>query len=259
MNEIDAYKNKFLHGDALETMRALPSESINLCITSPPYNIWEYNGMHNKKMRSQRWKSSKLLEQAYENFDDYMVPDEYIEYQRNCISEMLRLLKPTGAIFYNHKYRIRGGLLDDRSNITQGFPVRQIIIWARNGTYFSHETFFMQSYEVIFLICKPYFRLAKDARGRTDVWRFNYAANNSHPAPFPIDMIKYAISSTTAQLVLDPFMGSGTTAVAAYALGRDFIGIEQSEKYIVMAQKRLLQEKQKIPNILKREHHKALI
>jgi site-specific DNA-methyltransferase (adenine-specific) len=65
--------------------------------------------------------------------------------------------------------------------------------------------------------------------------------NNPHPAPFPVALIDRIISSTHARRILDPFMGSGTTAVAAKALGRDFIGIEISPEYCKMADERLAQ------------------
>ena len=62
---------------------------------------------------------------------------------------------------------------------------------------------------------------------------------NEHPAAFPVDLIVRIISSTTAPVVLDPFMGSGTTAIAARALKRDYIGIELSPQYCEMAEQRL--------------------
>jgi len=64
--------------------------------------------------------------------------------------------------------------------------------------------------------------------------------NNEHPAAFPGDLIVRIISSTNAQVILDPFMGSGTTAVAAKALQRDYIGIEISPQYCELARERLL-------------------
>ncbi len=63
--------------------------------------------------------------------------------------------------------------------------------------------------------------------------------NNPHPAPFPVALIERIISSTSARVILDPFMGSGTTAVAASTLGRDFIGIDISPEYCTMADERL--------------------
>ena len=59
--------------------------------------------------------------------------EEYVEWQRECLRAMLRVLTPDGAIFYNHKWRVQRGLLQDRSDIMDGFPVRQIIIWQRSG------------------------------------------------------------------------------------------------------------------------------
>ena len=67
---------------------------------------------------------------------------------------------------------------------------------------------------------------------------FDVISKNEHPAPFPVSLIERIISSTNANLILDPFMGSGTTAIAASNLGRDFIGIEISPDYIKLAEKR---------------------
>ncbi len=62
-----------------------------------------------------------------------MPHDEYVAWQRACLSECMRVIKDDGAIFYNHKWRVQAGLLQDRSDIVAGFPVRQIIIWKRKG------------------------------------------------------------------------------------------------------------------------------
>ena len=65
---------------------------------------------------------------------------------------MMRVLKPTGAIFYNHKWRIQKGLLQDRADIVNDFPVRQIIIWQRAGGINFNPGYFLPTYEVIYLI-----------------------------------------------------------------------------------------------------------
>ena len=92
---------------------------------------------------------------------------------------------------------------------------------------------------MIYLICKPEFKLADGANSYGDIWEFTQEMKNEHPAPFPVALIERIISSTTAQVVLDPFMGSGTTAIAAKKLGRDFVGIEISPEYVELSKRRL--------------------
>lgn len=65
---------------------------------------------------------------------------------------------------------------------------------------------------------------------------------NGHPAPFPVKLIDRIVSSTNAKVVLDPFMGSGTTAISAINYGRDYIGIDVSPEYCEMAEKRIERE-----------------
>ncbi|MEI6872618.1 MAG: site-specific DNA-methyltransferase, partial [Verrucomicrobiota bacterium] len=77
------------------------------------------------------------------------------------------------------------------------------------------------------------------ANSHGDVWEFTQEMKNEHPAPFPVALIERLISSTNANLILDPFMGSGTTAIAAKKLGRSFVGIEISPEYIDLAKRRL--------------------
>ena len=81
--------------------------------------------------------------------------------------------------------------------------------------------------------------MAPKANAYGDVWEFSQEFDNPHPAPFPVSLIDRIISSTTAQICLDPFMGSGSTALAAIDNERDFIGIELSPQYSKMARQRI--------------------
>ena len=152
---------------------------------------------------------------------------------------MMRLIKPDGAIFYNHKWRVQNGLIQDRSEIVKDFPVRQIIIWKRKGGINFNSGYFLPTYEVIYLIARKGFKLAPKANSVGDVWEFMQETNNTHPAPFPVALIDRIISSTKTEVVLDPFMGSGTTAVSAIKNNRHYIGIELSPSYCESAENRI--------------------
>lgn len=241
MNFPDAYLNQILQGDCLALLKGLPDQSIDLIVTSPSYNLKNSTGNGMKDPRGGKWKGAALVN-GYSHHDDNMPHDRYVAWQRACLSEMLRVIKNNGAIFYNHKWRVQNGLLQDRSDIVEGFPVRQIIIWKRKGGFNFNPGYFVPTYEVIYLIVKPDFRLALKANSLGDVWEFTQEMKNSHPAPFPLDFALRCIQSTTAQIVLDPFMGSGTTAVAAKRLGRYFIGFEISPEYCYLAKERLNKE-----------------
>jgi modification methylase len=232
------FVNKIVCGDCIDVMRKMPDGSVDLVVTSPPYNLKNSTGNGMKNGNGGKWSNAALMN-GYKNYDDCMPHAEYVAWQRKCLTEMMRLIPDDGAIFYNHKWRVQGGLLQDRSDIVEGFPVRQIIIWQRKGGINFNPGYFLPTYEVIYLICKPKFTLAPKSNSYGDVWEFTQEMNNPHPAPFPTALIDRIISSTNSQIILDPFMGSGTTAVSAKKLGRDFVGIEMSPDYVEMANERI--------------------
>lgn len=134
---------------------------------------------------------------------------------------------------------MQSGLLQDRSDIVEGFPVRQILIWHRAGGINFNPGYFLPNYEVIYLITKPEFRLAPKANAHGCIWRINQENSNPHPAPFPVELASRCIKSVGEGPILDPFMGSGTTAVAAEQEGLEWLGIENSKEYAAMAEARL--------------------
>jgi len=234
----DNWINQIHCGDCVDLMNRMPSGSVNLVVTSPPYNLRNSTGNGMKDGRGGKWRNAALLN-GYANHDDSMPHDEYVAWQRRCLTAMMRVLSEDGAIFYNHKWRVQGGMLQDRSDIVKDFPVRQIIIWQRDGGINFNAGYFLPTYEVIYLICKPDFKLAPKANAQGDVWRIPQESNNPHPAPFPVELAERCIRSTTAKVILDPFIGSGTTAIAAETDSRDWIGIDLSKEYCQLARERI--------------------
>lgn len=238
----DDFINKIICGDSVEIMKQMPDKCIDLAVTSPPYNLKNSTGNGMKDGRGGKWSTAALLN-GYSHYDDNMPHEKYVEWQRDNLTEMFRLLKDDGAIFYNHKWRVQGGLLQDRQDIVGGFPVRQIIIWRRKGGINFNPGYFLPTYEVIYIIAKPKFKLAPKANAHGDVWEFTQEMSNDHPAPFPVALIERIISATHAQIVLDPFMGSGTTAIVAMGLNRNYIGIDISPEYCQSAENRIERNK----------------
>ena len=237
--------NQIHHGDCLTLLTEMPDASVNLVVTSPPYNLLNSSGNGMKNGNGGKWSRAALM-QGYANHTDAMPHADYVDWQRGCLNELLRVLTPDGAIFYNHKWRVQKGLLQDRTDIIDGFPVRQIIIWQRSGGFNHNPGYFLPTYEVIYLIAKPEFRLAPKAGSVGDVWQIRQDRGNPHPASFPVELARRAIAATTAEVVLDPFIGSGTTAVAALMEGRQYVGIDLSEEYCQFARQRVNQVAQEL-------------
>ena len=227
-------------GDCLELMPQIPDNSIKVVVTSPPYNLRNTTG-GGLLRDGGAFSKGRKIRNGYSTHHDAMPHGEYVAWQRACLDEMMRVLRDDGVIFYNHKWRCQNLLLQDRSDIVEGFPVRQIIIWRRNGGINFNSHYFLPTYEVIYLIAKPDFRLIPKANAVGDVWEFDQERQNPHPAPFPVALAQRCITSVGEGTVLDPFMGSGTTAVAAEREGRDWIGIEIDPDYYRSASERITQ------------------
>jgi modification methylase len=147
--------NRIICGDCLSVMKQMPDECLDLVVTSPPYNLKNSTGNGMKDGRGGKWKNAALVN-GYSHHNDNMPHKEYAQWQRNCLTEMFRLIKNDGAIFYNHKWRVQAGILQDRQDIVSGFPVRQIIIWRRKGGINFNPGYFLPTYEVIYLLTRQY-------------------------------------------------------------------------------------------------------
>ena len=97
---VDPFLNKLICGDCLEVMAQMPAESVDLVVTSPPYNLKNSTGNGMKDGRGGKWPNAGLLH-GYAQHDDCMPHADYVRWQRACLTQMLRLLKQDGAIFYN--------------------------------------------------------------------------------------------------------------------------------------------------------------
>ena len=234
---LHGWLDRIHQGDCLDVMRQLPDQCVDLIVTSPPYNIRNSTG-GGMRGGSGLWKSGELGQGGYADDTDDKPHAQYVAEQRERLTEMMRLVKDDGAIFYVHKWRVQGGLIQDRSDILAGFPERCRIIWDRGSGYNHNPGYPIPSYEVVYLLAKAGFREADS--GIRDVWQIAPEKGSWHPAPFPLELARRAIAYTSAQVVLDPYMGSGTTAVAALLEGRHYIGIERNADYCQKARKRIL-------------------
>jgi site-specific DNA-methyltransferase (adenine-specific) len=233
------FHNRIICGDCLQIMKDIPDASIDCVVTSPPYNLNIRKTFGNTDKWAGKWNKSKLQAQGYDQHNDYMPEDQYLTWQHQVLLECFRIIKDTGAIYYNHKWRVQNGLLQQRPEIVQGLPVRQIIIWQKAGGINFNEGYFLPTYEVIYLIAKPDFKLAPKANRFKDVWSITQEKGSWHPAPFPLELAKRCVESQTGNLILDPFAGSATVAIAAKQAGRTYIGIDISAEYCRKAEERI--------------------
>lgn len=233
--------NKIYNEDCLETLAKMEDNSVDLIITSPPYNKGHYSGKNRNNNSVHTWNSSKTIggQLVYDLYEDDMPQEEYEKWQRKVLDECLRVLKPTGSIFYNHKDILYKNLIVTPKWIYD-YPLHQQIIWNRSNSPMIRQTHFLPVTEYIFWIVKDpkqFFFDKSKCEYKTSIWSIT-AEKNPHPAPFPSKMVKNIINgcSQEGDIVYDPFMGSGTTAKCAKELGRNYIGSEISPQYIEMCE-----------------------
>jgi len=228
---------EIIQGDTLKSIKAIPDNFVDLVVTSPPYN------KHSAKRKCGKTDSWQKANIDYEGFKDDLPEPEYQEQQKQVIRELVRVIKPTGSIFYNHKYRIVKHRVISPEQWLSEFVIRQVLVWDRTNSPVLEPIRFMPKTEQIYWITKeaktPYF--TKEGFQFQDVWRIPPAHGNPHPAPFPEEIPKRCIIAACPEngIVLDPYSGSGTTLMAAKRSGRSYIGIELNPNYIAMAKEKL--------------------
>jgi site-specific DNA-methyltransferase (adenine-specific) len=233
---VEVIGNATLHlGDCREVLPTLPANVAGGTFTSPPYNLGE--GMEHKGgLRRAKGRKWARLSDGYEGDGDNLPYPEYCSQQREVLTDLWRVT--SGAIFYNHKPRIVKGVL--RLPFFADLPLRQIIIWDRGSGFNCNAGAFCPNCEWVLLYPKPDW-LLRDLKASMlgDVWRIPSKPDPDHPASFPEALPARAIDATSERVWLDPYMGSGTTGVAAVKAGRSFIGIEREPRFFDLACRRI--------------------
>jgi site-specific DNA-methyltransferase (adenine-specific) len=229
-------------GDCLDVMATMPNESVDIVVTSPPYNMGLVPGGNGRGMyRPGASNKAGRFREGYGAHDDAMEQTAYDEWQREVLAECWRIARY--AVFYNHRPRVEHGILRDPLGNDFGIPLRQRIIWNRGTGIDVNLRAFCTRGEYIYLFAKPEFSLVNHAAsGMGDVWDLGIEYGvKGHPAPFPVSLPTRCIQATGAESVLDPFCGSGTTLRAAADLGIQGVGIDSYEPYLALAVSRLAQ------------------
>jgi len=236
--------------DCLSALRQLPSDSIDCIVTSPPYNKKGLQGKKSQNKASNKTDSRykyhekgnqiwSKFEIDYKVYDDCMPEEEYEAWMVEVINEMVRVIKPAGSIFFNHKPRRH----KNRAHLPTNFIdktdaiIYQVIIWNRRSSPNIRNDVLVPCVEYIYLLTKEkpkVFRKSMDPEYKTEVWNITPLRQANHPAPFPPKLVENCINLSTVEgdIGLDPFMGSGTTARAAQNLNREWLGFEIDPSYI---------------------------
>lgn len=227
--------------DCLEWMRQQPNNSIDTIITSPPYNLKGFRG--NPKIPTNFWTKSSI---DYGIFDDNMPEEEYQQWQIDIINEGIRILKPSGSFFYQHKLRKWHGSSSHPMIWIAKTNARlfQEIIWDRKSTMAHRDGQLYNHTERIFWLIKDkpkVYRKQMPEEFKKDIWTIPPRPNKLHPAPFPEQLAENCVLLTTqpGDVVYDPFSGSGTTMYVADKLGRHGIGTEIDPAYVQLTKDRI--------------------
>ena len=233
--------NKIYCIDVLEGLKKIDDKSIDLIITSPPYNKIGLNGIQKGK----KW--NKTIDYDGDPQNDNMDENEYQKWQLDILNELFRVLKEDGSLFYNHKNRIHKGEIISPYQwlLKSPFKIRQEIIWDRGSSQNVNRCRYMPSSELIFWLTKcnrVRFDRKRDTMFKNEIWKFIPEKGTKHPAPFPIELPNNIIPNVSQGeriVVLDPFVGSGTVAISALQNNCDYIGFDKFQSYVDMANKNI--------------------
>lgn len=229
---------RIYQGDCLEIMRGWPDKCVDITVTSPPYNQLgsripsKPTGMH---------KNNGFLSTVNEiGYADDMAEEDYQAWLCEVIRECLRISK--GLVWVNHKVRYRDGDGVHPARFLP-FPFWSEVIWDRGGSMVLNARKFAPSHEVIYGFGTPHW-WNDDLNTKMSVWRVAPQISKDHPCPYPVDLIAplIAISCPPGGIAFDPFMGSGTTGIAAERIGRKWVGTEKNHLYIPKASERISAE-----------------
>jgi len=234
----DAEGVTIYHGDCLHLLPLLGKKSVDVVVTSPPYNTLAQQVKNNASSRA-RLNGNGWIKKLFVAYDDSREEVEYQKFVEYVVAMCLNTAQ--GLVWVNHKLRFRDGRGVHPLHFLR-FPLWAEIIWDRGGSMAMSQYRHMQSHEGIWGFGKPHWWDAKLSNLMT-VWQLSHQYDDEHPCPFPDRIPKRLISSSCPPggIVLDPFMGSGTTLIAAKELGRKAIGIEKDERFCELAVSRLRQ------------------
>lgn len=239
------------NGDILKT-KSIKEESIDLIVTSPPYNV----------------------DIKYNLYDDTMSYDDYLSFTREWLARCYKFIKEDGRFCLNIPLdKNKGGQQSVCADITTiakqvGFKYHSTIIWNEQnisrrtawGSWLSATApYVIAPVEVIIVLYKKEWKKSSGSR-KSDiikkefmdwtngVWNFMGESKKrvGHPAPFPVELPRRCVKlfSFVGDTILDPFLGSGSTLIACLQTGRQGIGVEIDKKYCGLAQQRLITEGQ---------------
>jgi len=235
--------NKIYNENCLDTMAKMPDKFVDLVVTSPPYNMRTRirNGQYTTR------EKSKHFSKKYKYFDDALPINDFYEFHKGVLTELLRVSK---IVCYN--FQIVTGSKEAFFKIIGDFnkDIKDIIIWDKgSGQPAMHGMVLNSCYEMVLILeddkrAGRVIQNAKFKRGEmNNILRIGRGKKVSEihgaifPEQLPFELIK--AFSEKGDLVYDPFMGSGTTAKIAMLNNRNYIGSEISKEYCDIAEKRI--------------------
>ena len=227
---------RLYNDDCLNVLKDIPSESIDLVVTDCPYHIVsggctniprkdEPSGIFNRRntFTQANAKSGKLFDNNDIKFKEWL-PDVY------------RILKPNSHCYIMINARNLKELQQECENV--GFKFQQLLVWDKGNA--TPNRYYLNACEFILMLRKGNAKNINEM-GTKNILQIKNIRGKTHPTEKPVELMKILIenSSQEGELVLDPFLGVGATAMACKELNRDYIGIELDEKYYNIACKRV--------------------
>lgn len=240
--------------DAFEGLAYIPEASVDLIVTDPPYSIASRSGRTFHK-----GVAVSTLER-FGSWDVFRHPFDYEVFMNRGISEYYRVLRPGGSLYMFTAVEDNGRFIQQA--VRRGFEKRNVIAAVKKNPVPSlSRKNWRNGFESCFYVVKPpascrQKKMGGSKKRTTPKYTFNFISQQEcvnvfhyalgkkatdHPTEKPLALIQrlVRVSSNPGDLVLDPFMGSGTTAVAAKMLGRAYLGFETDPRYVAMARQRL--------------------
>ena len=235
--------NHIYNEDCRETLGRMGDDAVDCVITSPPYNM-------NLRIRNGKYCSRQIVKEfssKYEGFDDNLPIDDFYELHSGILKELLRV---SPLVFYNISI-VTGSKRAFFKMIGEFHEqLKDIVVWDKNhGQPAMAEGVLNRRTELVLVFDRDnaisrQFKQAQFYRGTLDdIWHIGRPKKvaKSHGAIFPETLVSTVIQNFTKEgdVVYDPFMGTGTSAVVSKGMGRKYIGSEISESYLNIANDRL--------------------